>query len=122
MEKLNLYLLVDEVGGFVKLTLQGKVLEKKKITDNKKVPKWDALGEVMYIVGQQHVQEFEEKWEIVKKNGEKAIIDIKRRLETYEGKTTEIIFEKYFGNKIVYEDWGIKELEEFGEVEEVEGK
>lgn len=122
MEKLNLYLLVDEVGGFVKLTLQGKVLEKKKITDNKKVPKWDALGEVMYIVGQQHVQEFEEKWEIVKKNGEKAIIDIKRRLETYKGKTTEIIFEKYFDNKIVYEDWGIKELEEFGEVEEVEGK
>lgn len=118
MKKLVLYLISkDSKSDFLKLTLEGKILESKVVT-NKKIPKWYCKGERCSIIGSQDIKETEEKWEIHKKNGETFELEITRRKTTYKERTSEAIFEDYFNKKIVYEDMTIKDLEEYGEVEE----
>lgn len=116
--KLELKLLVDE--GMINLTLKGKLISfKERKYQGEEIRE---RGEHTTIIGRNDITERDEKWEIIKKDGSTFEYEIKRRSTTYKKEVKEEIFEDYFSDKIVYEDWGIEELKEFGEVEVVKEK
>ena len=116
MEDMKLSLNVMTSEGLAKLTMEGKLLEKTKLSE--RIGKKESVkGELVSYIDDTKITNYNEKWEITKTNGDIKLIEVTRRVTNYEGKITEEIFEDYFSEKIVYEDWDIKELEEWGTIE-----
>ncbi len=118
MKKLVLQLaMLDDNYNNLGLELTGRLKSKTEITNQTK-PEWKAYAERTDIIGTEKVEEYEETWEIVKRD--KTTMDLKilrRVLSTPKGrKKKEFIFNNFFSEKIAYEDWGTDELKKFGNI------
>lgn len=110
--KLNIKLMVDE--GIVNLELEGKLLSFKE--REFKGEELKVSGHDIRTIDENNIVERDENWEVTKKNGEKFKYEVRKRETTYKNKVKKETFEDFFSDKIVYENWGIDELKEYGEI------
>lgn len=101
---------------YFELTLEGKLLE-KKLYSNRREPIWKHQGGLSSAIGSKDVEVYKEIWEVIKKDGNTLELEVDRIVSKYDnGEKTEELKEDYFADNIVYKDWGIEQLKEFGDI------